>query len=151
MVGMYSSSSIYWYPIQVSLFYCAQVSSLAPCTRRYRQGDETGLDGGDVFFFNDSATTEIYTLALHDALPIFSCHFLILSWLDRFDFVCRAWSRIHFEALELVDAPKWIRRKWYGWNVLVEFYLLVSHSGVTFLLRPSLKSGTMHQAVQTGG
>src|SRR3712207_8622253 len=24
-----------------------------------------------VFFFNDAATTEIYTLALHDALPIF--------------------------------------------------------------------------------
>src|SRR2546422_11416843 len=26
-----------------------------------------------VFFFNDTATTEIYTLSLHDALPI-SCH-----------------------------------------------------------------------------
>src|SRR6266487_6980359 len=27
-----------------------------------------------VFFFNDTATTEIYTLSLHDALPI-SCRF----------------------------------------------------------------------------
>src|SRR5205823_14670846 len=26
-----------------------------------------------VFFFNDPATTEIYTLSLHDALPISSC------------------------------------------------------------------------------
>src|SRR3979490_3624569 len=26
-----------------------------------------------VFFFNDTATTEIYTLSLHDALPIFTC------------------------------------------------------------------------------
>src|SRR2546430_9223016 len=26
---------------------------------------------GDCFFFNDTATTEIYTLSLHDALPIF--------------------------------------------------------------------------------
>src|SRR2546430_13544340 len=26
------------------------------------------------FFFNDTATTEIYTLSLHDALPIFSTH-----------------------------------------------------------------------------
>src|SRR3712207_8663014 len=26
----------------------------------------------EVFFFNDTATTEIYTLSLHDALPIFS-------------------------------------------------------------------------------
>src|SRR5687768_18576198 len=25
----------------------------------------------DIFFFNDTATTEIYTLSLHDALPIF--------------------------------------------------------------------------------
>src|SRR5256885_7478010 len=28
------------------------------------------------FFFNDTATTEIYTLSLHDALPIFS----VSSW-----------------------------------------------------------------------
>src|SRR3989442_6333590 len=28
-----------------------------------------------LFFFNDTATTEIYTLSLHDALPI--CHHLI--------------------------------------------------------------------------
>src|SRR3712207_7049045 len=26
------------------------------------------------FFFNDTATTEIYTLSLHDALPIFRVH-----------------------------------------------------------------------------
>src|SRR2546425_62197 len=31
----------------------------------------TGLTGAtSVFFFNDTATTEIYTLSLHDALPI---------------------------------------------------------------------------------
>ena len=29
-----------------------------------------GGGGGWVFFFNDTATTEIYTLSLHDALPI---------------------------------------------------------------------------------
>src|SRR3712207_7637858 len=28
------------------------------------------IKGCDVFFFNDTATTEIYTLSLHDALPI---------------------------------------------------------------------------------
>ena len=26
---------------------------------------------GFIFFFNDTATTEIYTLSLHDALPIY--------------------------------------------------------------------------------
>src|SRR5256885_16893111 len=31
------------------------------------------LEHGDIifFFFNDTATTEIYTLSLHDALPIY--------------------------------------------------------------------------------
>src|SRR5476649_1474889 len=33
-------------------------------------GDVVELPGGHVFFFNDTATTEIYTLSLHDALPI---------------------------------------------------------------------------------
>src|SRR5688572_32732805 len=33
-----------------------------------------GIVGGS-FFFNDTATTEIYTLSLHDALPIFTEHF----------------------------------------------------------------------------
>src|SRR3712207_8604799 len=29
-----------------------------------------------IFFFNDTATTEIYTLSLHDALPIFDADFV---------------------------------------------------------------------------
>src|SRR5215208_8383073 len=38
-----------------------------------------------VFFFNDTATTEIYTLSLHDALPICSapaawCNFASSTW-----------------------------------------------------------------------
>ena len=32
------------------------------------------------FFFNDTATTEIYTLSLHDALPIY---FACVDWIDR--------------------------------------------------------------------
>src|SRR6266436_4964838 len=32
------------------------------------------------FFFNDTATTEIYTLSLHDALPISSHASLIVHW-----------------------------------------------------------------------
>ena len=36
-------------------------------------GEGRGGGGGwRVFFFNDTATTEIYTLSLHDALPIFT-------------------------------------------------------------------------------
>ena len=37
---------------------------------RYKEGE--GSEDGCVFFFNDTATTEIYTLSLHDALPIYS-------------------------------------------------------------------------------
>src|SRR2546430_15777517 len=33
----------------------------------------------DFFFFNDTATTEIYTLSLHDALPIFANGFVFIS------------------------------------------------------------------------
>src|SRR5207248_9746764 len=32
-----------------------------------------------LFFFNDTATTEIYTLSLHDALPIFRVPALIIA------------------------------------------------------------------------
>src|SRR5258708_23156839 len=32
------------------------------------------------FFFNDTATTEIYTLSLHDALPIWSRRRLYARW-----------------------------------------------------------------------
>src|SRR5256885_16165403 len=35
------------------------------------------------FFFNDTATTEIYTLSLHDALPIFHRVLLEIYLLDR--------------------------------------------------------------------
>src|SRR2546421_11263175 len=34
---------------------------------------------GVLFFFNDTATTEIYTLSLHDALPI-SCSASCTAW-----------------------------------------------------------------------
>src|SRR5438874_7240314 len=53
----------------------------------------------DSFFFNDTATTEIYTLSLHDALPILGgkengfplilkplddfAHFHTAQWIDR--------------------------------------------------------------------
>ena len=40
----------------------------------YQSVEGVGVMGGagksSFFFFNDTATTEIYTLSLHDALPI---------------------------------------------------------------------------------
>ena len=35
------------------------------------------------FFFNDTATTEIYTLSLHDALPIYGAQTVAGAWMNR--------------------------------------------------------------------
>src|SRR2546422_3867242 len=43
------------------------------------------------FFFNDTATTEIYPLPLHDALPISSCRTSRSSWKSR----CGSWYDDH--------------------------------------------------------
>src|SRR3712207_9576137 len=55
-----------------------------------------------VFFFNDTATTEIYTLSLHDALPIFE---------DRPLFDAHGGELVHVEEAPVVylvgrDAPE---------------------------------------------
>src|SRR3712207_8338138 len=42
---------------------------------------------GFLFFFNDTATTEIYTLSLHDALPIYPVQkqvFAFMPWILMF-------------------------------------------------------------------
>src|SRR3712207_9593917 len=36
-----------------------------------------------VFFFNDTATTEIYTLSLHDALPIYAVDGFVIATYHR--------------------------------------------------------------------
>ena len=43
-----------------------------------RRGTWDDVGSSDfVFFFNDTATTEIYTLSLHDALPICTCTYAL--------------------------------------------------------------------------
>src|SRR2546430_5172088 len=51
------------------------------------------------FFFNDTATTEIYTLSLHDALPIYA------------SIVAPTWPRSCPCAARSEAAPRWGRRK----------------------------------------
>src|SRR3712207_7018222 len=54
-----------------------------------------------IFFFNDTATTEIYTLSLHDALPIFNGH-----WLDRGAILgVRTYERVRGSSLASARAP----------------------------------------------
>src|ERR1039458_9815869 len=63
---------VYSSPCESSLRFSS--SSPSPHTRREAPGraDEqwSCLHFVSLFFFNDTATTEIYTLSLHDALPI---------------------------------------------------------------------------------
>src|SRR3990172_3895218 len=52
----------------------AAASSSARDRKSTRLNSSHGYISYSVFFFNDTATTEIYTLSLHDALPIsFKC------------------------------------------------------------------------------
>src|SRR5256885_9699601 len=44
------------------------------------------------FFFNDTATTEIYPLSLHAALPIFELQTLVAGEVDRPDRDRRHWG-----------------------------------------------------------
>src|ERR1039458_9789146 len=61
-------------PVLPSLFCCPlpAARSMAQSAGRGSIGlrGERTASGAGVFFFNDTATTEIYTLSLHDALPI---------------------------------------------------------------------------------
>src|SRR5258707_12582136 len=60
----------------------------------------------DCFFFNDTATTEIYTLSLHDALPICSTPGMArwpepLAWIDSARHPCHG-----LDPLPLVVFPQ---------------------------------------------
>src|SRR3712207_9340749 len=61
----------------------------------------------DFFFFNDTATTEIYTLSLHDALPI--CE----------EFAARIRDAVAYGATELCIQsgihPDWALDDYLGW------------------------------------
>src|SRR5258708_31427795 len=68
---------------------------MSTVTRRY----ETNMSSFH-FFFNDTATTEIYTLSLHDALPI--CGILGHGLFDDFDQLLRQVRADRFQRGRLV-------------------------------------------------
>src|ERR1017187_6081908 len=45
-------------------------SAQAVCEKHLERGEKAMFRSQVLIFFNDTATTEIYTLSLHDALPI---------------------------------------------------------------------------------
>src|SRR5258708_17206567 len=50
-----------------------------------------------LFFFNDTATTEIYTLSLHDALPIYRLQLLEAGVAGKNIFACNLCTRCRTE------------------------------------------------------
>src|ERR1051325_6006202 len=95
------------------------------------------LDYNDFFFFNDTATTEIYTLSLHDALPIWlpsSGRIILLATrhfiLFRKNTYVRQWRR-GFAAASLAGETMSIRRAY-----IIEDEKLLGDRG-----RPSVPDG----------
>src|SRR3712207_7827046 len=62
-----------------------------------------------IFFFNDTATTEIYTLSLHDALPISRHHLLMPRALMLLKLLRRR-SRLS-SPLTPTTLPSWVTRR----------------------------------------
>ncbi len=58
------------------------------------------------FFFNDTATTEIYTLSLHDALPIYQPLF-VKEVKEAF---AKAFEKL-YSASDLQDSTDWLKKE----------------------------------------
>ena len=50
--------------------YYGMIQAIKGISFEVNQGEVIALIGANGFFFNDTAPTKIYTLSLHDALPI---------------------------------------------------------------------------------
>src|SRR3712207_8559533 len=56
------------------------------------------------FFFNDTATTEIYTLSLHDALPIFAGN----AGVNLGGYVLELWNGANNTAFQTIVLPNYV-------------------------------------------
>src|SRR5574344_1160408 len=85
------------------------------------------------FFFNDTATTEIYTLSLHDALPIYNqdtgegTGFLFDQLTPRAVYDTVGWAvwAYYNKKEDLKKMQKRGMEKKFGWDIAAENYLEV--------------------------
>src|SRR2546429_7677978 len=67
------------------------------------------------FFFNDTATTEIYTLSLHDALPIFARFFFGMGEAGCFPNLSKAFMTwLPDKERTRAQAIMWLSARWGG-------------------------------------
>src|SRR6266704_6366764 len=88
------------------------------------------------FFFNDTATTEIYTLSLHDALPIWSCRpispTIPTCWRSRAPRPDRKSTRLNSSHVSISYAVFCLKKK-----ILFYFlFLLIAHKCTFYLSQP---------------
>src|SRR2546427_8673784 len=83
-----------------------------------------------IFFFNDTATTEIYTLSLHDALPILALALwpIVSQWLVE---------RVKAQMVSVDEKWLKIRGRWQYWFVVLDVdrkstRLNSSHSQISY-------------------
>src|SRR3712207_8863124 len=88
-----------------------------------------------IFFFNDTATTEIYTLSLHDALPIF----LSLNVISTISIFAPCWRfyRLQYKDNNVPFHLYYIQQEQYFHNQYHRLFLL-------FLDRKSTRLNSSH-------
>src|SRR5256884_5767025 len=97
------------------------------------------------FFFNDTATTEIYTLSLHDALPIYPSlvgkwfGWWFLVWLVAYAFI----YALQLPAKGTLDSP-WVRSIGVAVVVVAPSWLIPALNGGPAVSNP-------HLAISVGG
>src|SRR5690554_8052550 len=93
-----------------------------------------------IFFFNDTATTEIYTLSLHDALPIFLL-FLVQSYYAGFGNMDYTLER-HFKYAESIQFVKKNRGLAIGNGIVFMLVLLIPVVGIILVLPLSVTAAS---------
>src|SRR3989475_793394 len=79
------------------------------------------------FFFNDTATTEIYTLSLHDALPILPERADLRAWRGDVALLKREHALLR-RTIARFDAARLGRRGWRSqWSNVRHIYGIASH------------------------
>src|SRR5689334_25065245 len=80
------------------------------------------------FFFNDTATTEIYTLSLHDALPIYAKLATLFGLIAASSAASIVWAFISPTAASEISSIDYFNLMWAGIAMLIAFIAFLVRS-----------------------